>query len=1199
MILKRLILFLLLLCLSSTAVAFDMAFVVATDTTYANLTFTRKELVDFYKNRFGYTVHVITSTYAASLSTAQWKANYQGAFWSYSASSAIASLRDADVGVVSTNPYAASGLYLAASHDHLASGDAQKYVKDTSAIYPVRYSMDTLYQAWGAGQYPEELIGLASGVRSVWNWPQWKNTDTTIVAIADSGGTLTTGTAAERRAYVGILRDREGYSEKQNISECHFWEMLGNLSAWTFKDTVNSLWEDNNCFASKEEEQACWPEYGASGCKLTYDDPQYALIRFGNDPSVTGHCGDGLTFFKVNPEALAVKIRPGHTTAIACSLKTVKIRTYAIDHPTSGFKIMVRSHEILAAPKWRAPDPTKSGGYGNWVNRFNVVHTSATDSILWSTPSLASGVDYAARVLDSIYFDNTSPVGMTIYPVIPADIVTAWIADSSTNNGVVYVSRTSENDCDSAYCDVEIIFQTVLDQVNDDEATTLGSHVWWVKTQVPPATMPPQKVSCNDTIEISSLYYDAINDDTCYCFSTSSKTVTSSVGVNFNNRHNVLLTSRGVAPDTIIVSQRQAAGINISGTSNTIHLKNLTIRIDSTKDSSNCISMAANTNILIEDCNLEPAGVMGRGLKNDASAYYFAAHVTAVLSDSSFSVSTDYDDSKFTHDGYDYCYFYTGDFAAASKEVWLTHGTTQDTVYLQSKIRLGADTLAVNDSIFVMGARRCGHNISVIGGASKSLVNKFRSRCSHDATLYLLEAGDDSVHTGAGEFFARFWNVNVTTCPHVAIGITGYRTPKVLITLCSLTVDSRNLLYDYVPDPSMCYTNGDAFAIDLGGVGPGSVIDSNVIRSGDTYSGGQGIIIQNAKGISGDSVRLAHNDIDVHQGPSSAHASGFGAGIYWRFVPGNYNTGSEYAVLRDNKIGYTYDTDTATTSIGRSCEAVTLILSGGESQPADSFKYIDITRNQVEVKLSGVDGGNNEVVALGWGANDSATAPFNSKYVKLSGNHWKSPKKVISLANRRGMPGNNLLMIGDTIEATVSYDSTIWFSQYGAWILHSTHNRFRDCVFLDRASDTVKYSNYTESNDSLGLSVQFERTVVVHVVDNSAFHLPILGATVRITDHYGHQRGTGTSDLYGNYSVPVVYKFRGKDLKTTDAYTFTDSLGYNPFTLFAKYGTDSTTVSDLNVGRTVYSDTLTVGTAVGDAHKRRGSERGRGILNRK
>jgi hypothetical protein len=1174
-----------------------MAFVVATDTTYANLTTTQKEIVDFYKNRFGYTVHVITSTYAAFLSPAEWKTNYQGAFWSYSASSSITSLRDAGIGVVSTNLYAAGGLYLAATHNHLASGDAQKYVKDTTAIYPVRYSMDTLYQSWGYTQWPEELVGLASGVRSVWNWTRWKNTDTSLVAIADSGGTLTTGTAAERRAYFGLMRGSEVMSEKQTLYECHFWEMLGNLSAWTFKDTLNANWIDNNCFAGKEEIQACWPEFGGSGCRETFETE----IRFGNDPSVTGHCGDGLTFFKINSDVLAVKIRPGHTAAVSCSLKTPRAYTYAIDHSTSGFDIMARSHEIIVAPKWMAPFPAINGGYGNWVNRFNVVHTSSTDSILWSTPSLAEGVDYAARVLDSIHFDNTSPVGMTIYPVIPPDIVTGWIADSSTNNGVVYVARSSDNQCDSAYCDVEIPIRTIYDQVNDDGATTMGSHVWWVKTRGESVELPPQKVSCKDTIEIptTSSMYTALSDDTCYCLAGPSKTSTDGVAVNFNNRQNVLFTSKGVTPDTIIVGASHAEGVNISGTSNIVHIKNLTIRIDSTKDSSNCIRLGANTDIWIEDCNLEPAGVMGRGLKNDASAYYYFSHVTGIVSDTSFTVAEVYDDSKFTHDGYEYCYFYTGDFSVAIKDVWLTRGATQDTVYLQSKIRLAADTLVIGDSILVMGARRCGHNISVTGGTSKSLVNKFRYRCTHDATLYLLEAGDDSVHTGAGEFFAKFWNVNVTTCPHVAIAITGYRTPKVLITLCSLTVDSRNLLYNYVPNPSMCYTNGDAFAIDLGGVGPGSVIDSNVIRSGDTYTGGQGIIIQNAKGISGDSVQIAYNDIDVHQGPSSAHASGFGAVIYWRFVPGNYNTGSEYVALRDNKFGYTYDADTATTAIGRMCEAMTLILSGGESQPADSFKYIDITRNQVEVKLSGVDDGNNEVVALGWGANDSAVVPVNSKYITLSGNHWKSPKRVISLANRRGMPGNNLLMIGDTIEATSSYDSTIWFSQYGAYLSHSINNRFRDCVFTGHASDTVRYSNYSGVNDSLGLSAQFERTVVVHVVDATAFHLPILGATVRVTDHYGHQQGAGTSDLAGNYSIPVVYKFKGKDLITSDSYTFADSVGYNPFTLFAKYGTDSTTVVNFNVGMTVYSDTLTVGSVAGDAFKRRSSERGHGILNRK
>jgi len=1181
-----------LLLLSSTSLAFDLGFVItpdtvgaSTDTTYASLSQTQKDIVDFYKTRMGYTVTVLTSKVAKEYSSAELASMFDGVYWTYSTLyTTITSLRDAAVGIVSGSQYAGSQLYLSSQHGHPFSVDAQQYVKDTTDdFYAVRYSMDTLYQSWGSGSAPEVLYSLASGVHPVWNFTRWKNTDTAVVAIADVGATLTTGTAPARRAYFGVLRDKEQYVGHQNMAECHFWEMLGNLSAWTFSDTSNETWESSVCYAGKDELEACWFEYGGTGRNETYASG----VRFGQDPNYDDvyQDGDGITMYKIWPKALVKKLRSGYTTVLSCSLKTPKLLSLAIDHGTSGFDFWARSHKIIRTEKWYAPDPTE-GGYGWWVNRTNMYKTSDVDSVLWNSPMLGEGTDYDATVLDSIHFSNSMSVYDSIFPVIPPAVVEGWIEDTSTCNGIVYVARKHDNACDSTWCDVEIATASCADQISNSVggSTQVGSHIWWMNVQ---ETQISHRVSCQDTIEITSLPYTVALNDTCYCMGSSSLTVSSGNGVSFNNRHDVLLTSKGATTDTIIVAQRQVSGVSIGGGSDSIHVKNLTIRIDSTKDTSTCIDLGTLTNIWIENCNLEPAGVNGRGVRNEANAYYFYGRVASILSDTSFTMSieggVDYDDSKFDHDGYAYAQFYTGDFVGTSKRklIWNTQGGTLDTVYLRASIRSGTDTLVSTDSVLIMGTRRCGHDYRITGGTSKSLVSKFRYRCSHDGTVYVLEAGDDSVHTDEGEFFAKFQNVNVTTCPHVAIAIEGYRTPKVEITNCSLTVDSRNLLYTYVPNPSMCYTNGDAFALDLGGLGAGSVIDSNVIRSGDTYTGGQGMLIQCAKGTSTDSVEIAYNDIDVHQGANSAHAMGFGAGVYWRFVPGDVNTGSEYVAFRDNKIVYSYDVDTLTTAVGRSCEAVTLILSGGENQPADSFKYIDITRNSVEVKCLGTDTGGTEVVALGWGMNDSASTgtggvAFNVRNVLLSGNHWKSTKTPVSLANRRGLPGNNLLMIGDTIEATASADSTIWFSQYGAWLYHSTNNRFRDCVFAGLASDSVRYSYYTGSNDSLGLSAKFERTLDVHVQDVTT-HLPVLGALVRVVDSYGHTQDSGLTDVLGNRSSVVVYKFKGKDLKLGDLYAFGDSVGYNPFSIVASYAGSADTASMSISWSSEVSDTLQVG----------------------
>ena len=460
-----------------------------------------------------------------------------------------------------------------------------------------------------------------------------------------------------------------------------------------------------------------------------------------------------------------------------------------------------------------------------------------------------------------------------------------------------------------------------------------------------------------------------------------------------------------------------------------------------------------------------------------------------------------------------------------------------------------------------------GYNMDLSYCYFISTTDAFRSRCNRNATLIRYIAGSDY---GSGDYSFRMHGCKAENAPHAIVAIDG-GSSEILIYDDTLTVDARNNAYSY-PATSTCFSSANAFAIDLLGVGLGARIYNNIIGSGNTYEGGQGILVQAAVGTESDSVLIYGNKFNIHNGPNEIYGEGRGRGIYFRYVPGNSGTGSSYVGVRDNVFTGMFDTDTATTAIGRSVEVMSLIMSGGGVNIADVFHNITFERNRSQAIFSGIDTGWSYGTALGWGSLDSATYQVNRRNIVFKNNYFYASRAPISIGNmpNAGFPGNDLLMIGDTIDTDVS-DSTIFFCQLGAYSNHSRHNRFRDCKFLNVALDTVRFSNVVYgSSDSLGLSVQFERTIreVVHDTLGNA----ISEAEATITNAYGQVVGTGLTDAQGAFEAVGIYKFKAKDL-LIDSYILTDSLAYNPFTLKAKKGIDSVSV-EFTVDRNNACDTL-------------------------
>lgn len=444
-------------------------------------------------------------------------------------------------------------------------------------------------------------------------------------------------------------------------------------------------------------------------------------------------------------------------------------------------------------------------------------------------------------------------------------------------------------------------------------------------------------------------------------------------------------------------------------------------------------------------------------------------------------------------------------------------------------------------------------------------VRSFESRCQHLGNVMLF---DPEPEHDDGNYFVKVHACSVTNAPHNIVAFTGGPTYHPLIYCDSnyFVPDARNDWYSY-PDgqSNACYSSGDPFAIDVLGMGPGSRIRNNYLGYGTLNEGGQGMLLQNLMGSSGDSIVISGNYTVSSSGPNDIHGSGLCASQYFRYVPGDANTGSQYVAIRDNYWETILDTDTSTTYRGRQGETWSLILSGGapsSTNEADSFRHIDWTRNVVKLTVTGTRSGFLEGSAISWGARDSSTSPYNRNgYLASKYNHYSSPYCVVEIGNMRGTPGNGFLSIGDTIDQTIDDDSTYSFDRTSSYTSHSRHNRIINAIYSGYANDAdIGFdTGGNTDNDTLGESISFWKTltsVVTTCTDNTV----VSGASYWVWDSYGDTVLTGTTGGDGVITGLVNYKCETYDKFPADGFVLADS-AYNDFTIKAKKNDDSVQVT--------------------------------------
>jgi hypothetical protein len=474
------------------------------------------------------------------------------------------------------------------------------------------------------------------------------------------------------------------------------------------------------------------------------------------------------------------------------------------------------------------------------------------------------------------------------------------------------------------------------------------------------------------------------------------------------------------------------------------------------------------------------------------------------------------------------------------------------------------------------------YNIEISGGTFRSISTNFTSRCTTTGSViwYLPE----KTLTEQGDFHIKIHDVIVANGPHTGISILhSHGRGLVEIYNNQIQTDGINELYP-VSDGNTCHSSGNAYGISIYGLLGGSKIYNNVIRSGTSREGCQGILLQDCKGEAGNPVEIFGNDILVTSGPTRVHSSGKVSALYWRYVPGEAGTWNRYNYIHNNLFRVKVDTDTNTAHIGRLAEAISIFFK-------DSCDNNIFEKNHVEV-LAGSVTDFIEIAAIGFGIEDTLIAGYEAiKNNKWQYNYYKAPKNPVAFGNSRGHPGNNILLYKDTIDSyhTGSDSTTIVFDQTGAYLNHSTGNKLRDCVFLNNANDNdiiFPFQAFSDA-DGLGQDVRYERTLNVYAKGYN--NLPVTSAQVWVVNSYGDTVLTGTTNSGGRVSGVVTYNYRAKDPLPEDGYDLEDSLAYNNFTLKTQRGSDSRTVS-FAVTATSANDTLTLSSTYGDGSWGSGSE---------
>ena len=422
------------------------------------------------------------------------------------------------------------------------------------------------------------------------------------------------------------------------------------------------------------------------------------------------------------------------------------------------------------------------------------------------------------------------------------------------------------------------------------------------------------------------------------------------------------------------------------------------------------------------------------------------------------------------------------------------------------------------------------YGAEIRGGEWRSDVTAFSSRCNYDAAIMRLKNG---FFDGHGIHY-NIHHITITNGPSQGIMIQGRPAAadmaRVRIHHNTITLDGRNDNYSY---PSgTCSSGANPYSIACLSCGPGTEIYNNTITSGTSRAGSRGILIEDCEGNADTLVKVYNNTVTVHEGPNAEYAESHQfAGAYGLRMRSNDIGRIDYIEVYNNTFTAIADNNSGTTHT--SMKAKALLYS--DRSTTDSIHIHNNTFRAYTLN----DGGITKAVLF--------DGVYYGNVLVFENNRIEGNVHLVKWGDYNG-GAKNVTMRGDTL----AFMGTTYGNTY-VYYLGELSNGW-DCS--DNKTVDIVYENGAVQDDinfaSGGtLELGLQKTLKTYIEGRNG--LPVVNATVNVTNNYDNTVLTGVTDQYGYLTGAVTYRWEHRGSA--------DSTNYNNFTIKAKMGNDSTVTS--------------------------------------
>jgi hypothetical protein len=480
------------------------------------------------------------------------------------------------------------------------------------------------------------------------------------------------------------------------------------------------------------------------------------------------------------------------------------------------------------------------------------------------------------------------------------------------------------------------------------------------------------------------------------------------------------------------------------------------------------------------------------------------------------------------------------------------------------------------DGSFIRIAAYSSHAI-MAGGARGQLIKNvvidhagpgFHNRGSFDACAIKGVNWNTDDLNGPNDYHIRIEGSKVIRCPHNGFYFNANQTGDNYVVgqieACTLTVDSRNIMYYPVGDGQTEHGRANCYAIQFTRAGPNTYIKHCVINSGTAHHGGRGIQFVVSKGTETEPVQVDSNYVSVHEAADVAFT-----GIYGYYPCAmKIRQNCRGIHVFDNTLIYTSDGSIPWGTVTGSyyCSGHAFVYQYWTESPSPPY-YITVENNLMRAIDRNPSGG-----ALLDGVIFDWKIGYDPSFV------WRNNRIESDYVGYRwggyDGPANATTIIGDTLKLVDTSNSNHYAFQLGYLQMNYDAEDIivQDMAYENSLGNPADYDqsiNFPSSSGSADITEK--RTIDIYARGTN--DLPVTGASVTVTNNYGQTVLTGTTNSGGKVSGVVSYRYESR--------TGTDSTNYNNFTINVSKSSDNAQGS-LTVKWNQYKDTVDLSSTSGD-----------------